>query len=75
MLFQAAMKTLGFMLAILVAVALLLMLWNAIFAALTRPGLGDARASDAAFCFCAGGFGAFVVLGALALVLRRIDRT
>jgi hypothetical protein len=69
------MKTLGFMLAILVAGSMLLALWGAIFAVLTRPGIGDAHASDVPLFFCVGAFGAFVVVGALVLLLRRIDRS
>ena len=69
------MKTLGFMVAIIVAAAMLVTLWGAILAAVTRPGAsGDTRASEAAYFFSAGAFSTIVVMGALIVVLRQIDR-
>jgi hypothetical protein len=69
------MKTLGFMAAILTAGALLLTLWGAILVAVTRPGMDNARASEVPFFFSAGAFGTIMVMGALVVVLRRIDKT
>jgi len=74
--FQPEMKTLGFMVAIIVAGAAMLTLWGAILVAVTRPGAGgDTRASEVPFFFSAGAFGTIVVLGGLVVVLRRIDKT
>jgi hypothetical protein len=69
------MKTLGFMVAIILAGATLLTLWGAILVAVTRPGAGsDTRASEVPFFFSAGAFGTIVVMGALMVVLRGIDK-
>ena len=70
----AEMKTLGFMAAIIIAGAMLLVLWGAILVAVTRPGEGgDTRASEVPFFFSAGAFGTIIVLGGLVVVLRGID--
>jgi len=68
------MKTLGFMVAIIIAGAMVVTLWGAILVAVTRPGATDARASEAPYFFSAGAFGTVVVMGALVVVLRQIDR-
>jgi hypothetical protein len=69
------MKTLGFMAAIIIAGAMLLMLWGAILVAVTRPSrTGDTHAGEVPFFFSAGAFGTLVVLGGLVVVLHRIDK-
>jgi hypothetical protein len=69
------MKTLGFMVAIIIAGATLLTLWGAILVAVTRPGAGgDTRASEVPYFFSAGAFGTIGVMGALVVVLRQIDK-
>ena len=72
--FPPEMKTLGFMVAIILAGAMLLTLWGAILVAVTRPGATDARASEVPYYFSAGAFGTIVVMGALVVVLRQIDK-